>query len=175
MNRPLALLACVVFGGILPGLLIVLWLTQPAPSPPSPPVLPPPITLPAVPLPTGSDAASVALRRSIRNGERIYHRLCYHCHGHSGKGDNNDYMASIGHKPADHSDLRAMQKLSDAEFFVALRDGVKDKRGWLTMPPWSSVLTPDDMWDVIAYVRRLPLAPTPPMDSPKTRSGSPRP
>ena len=71
-------------------------------------------------------------------------------------------MESIGHKPADHSDLAKMQKLSDWEFFLALRDGVKDKRGWLTMPPWQSVLSERDMRDVILYVRRLPQgAPTP--------------
>jgi mono/diheme cytochrome c family protein len=175
MNRPLALLACVVFGGILPVLLVVLWLTEPAPAPPAPRAMPPPITLPEVPLPTGSDPATIALRQSIRNGERIYHRLCYHCHGRRGTGDNNEYMANIGHKPADHSDLRAMQKLSDDEFFVALRDGVKDKRGWLTMPPWASVLTAGEMWDVIAYVRRLPLAPEPPRGRAQGRPGSPRP
>jgi mono/diheme cytochrome c family protein len=80
-------------------------------------------------------------------------------------------MTSIGHAPADHSDLRNMQQLSDAEFLTAIRDGVKDDRGWLTMPPWSSVLTEREMRDVIAYVRRLPLAlppgkPAPP-DVPK--------
>ena len=123
----------------------------------------------------GNHPASVALRRSIRNGERIYHRLCYHCHGRRGKGDNNEYMASIGHKPADHSDLRAMQTLSDDEFFVALRDGVKDDQGWLTMPPWSSVLTTAEMWDVIAYVRRLPLAPIPSGQISRERPESPPP
>ena len=80
------------------------------------------------------------------------------CHGRQGKGDNNEYMESIGHKPADHTDVAAMQRLSDTELFLALRDGVKDKRGWLTMPPWASVLTPTEMWDVITYVRRLPFA-----------------
>jgi len=70
-------------------------------------------------------------------------------------------MESIGHKPADHTDLTAMQRLSDTEFFLALRDGVRDKRGWFTMPPWASVLTPTEMWDVITYVRRLPLAESP--------------
>ena len=98
------------------------------------------------------------MRQSILNGERIYQRLCHHCHGRHGKGDNNDYMASIGHKPADHSDLDAMRELSDEQFLVVLRDGVKDKRGWLTMPPWQSVLTERDMRDVILYVRRLPQA-----------------
>jgi len=29
------------------------------------------------------------------------------------------------------------------------------------MPPWASVLTPTEMWDVITYVRRLPLAKSP--------------
>jgi mono/diheme cytochrome c family protein len=108
----------------------------------------------------------VALRRAIRNGERIYQRLCYHCHGRQGKGNNNAYMESVGHKPADHTDLAKMQKLSDWKFFLALRDGVKDKRGWFTMPPWESVLTPAEMWDVITYVRRLPLAQVPDSEAP---------
>jgi mono/diheme cytochrome c family protein len=111
-----------------------------------------------VPLPTGSDPASVAQRTAILRGERIYQRLCYHCHGRQGLGDNNPYMTSMGHAPADHSDVQQMQQLSDAEFLAAIRDGVKDERGWLTMPPWSSVLTEREMQDVIAYVRRLPLA-----------------
>ena len=59
-----------------------------------------------------------------------------------------------------------MQRLSDAEFFLALRDGVKDQRGWFTMPPWASVLTPTEMREVIAYVRRLPLAESPPNPAP---------
>lgn len=103
----------------------------------------------------------MALQRAILNGERIYQRLCYNCHGRRGKGDRNAYMESVGHKPADHTDLANMQKLSDWEFFLALRDGVKDERGWLTMPPWESVLTPAEMWDVIIYVRRLPLTSPP--------------
>src|SRR5574341_145023 len=143
---------------------LVVWLVTPAPQPTtmSPQVTPiPQPHIPQVPLPTGADPESVALRGAILNGERIYQRLCYHCHGRQGKGDNNAYMESIGHKPADHTDLAAMQRLSDTEFFLALRDGVRDKRGWFTMPPWASVLTPTEMRDVITYVRRLPLAESP--------------
>jgi mono/diheme cytochrome c family protein len=121
--------------------------------------------LPQISLPTGDDPESVALRRTIRQGERIYQQLCYNCHGRQGKGDRNPYMESVGHRPADHTDVQAMQKLSDWEFFLALRDGVTDKRGWFTMPPWQSVLTPEAMWAVIAYVRRLPHS-TPPEQSP---------
>ena len=149
------------FCGLLLALTLVVWLVTPAPQPTTlaPQMTPVPQPhVPQVPLPSGADPESVALRGAILNGERIYQRLCYHCHGRQGKGDNNAYMESIGHKPADHTDLAAMQRLSDTEFFLALRDGVRDKRGWLTMPPWASVLTPTEMWDVIAYVRRLPLA-----------------
>ncbi len=161
MNRYVVYVSLLIFGVVLPLALIAAWLTTPVPepSPPAPRVAIPKPRLPKVPLPTGTDPQSVALRQAILSGERIYQRLCYHCHGRQGRGDNNDYMASIGHKPADHSDLAAMQKLSDAEFFAALRDGGKDERGWLTMPPWASVLTSQEMWDVIAYVRHLPLAP----------------
>ena len=155
--------------GLLLALALVVWLVIPAPqpTPPTPQVtlLPQP-PVPQVSLPTGVDPESVALRGAILNGERIYQRLCYHCHGRQGKGDNNEYMESIGHKPADHTDLAAMQRLNDTEFFLALRDGVKDKRGWFTMPPWTSVLTAAEMWDVITYVRRLPLAESPPTPTP---------
>jgi mono/diheme cytochrome c family protein len=163
MNRYLFYVSLLLGGVVLPLALITAWLTSPSqPSlPERPPTVIPKPRLPKVPLPTGTDPQSMALRQSILHGERIYQRLCYHCHGRQGKGDNNDYMASIGHQPADHSDITAMQKLSDAEFFVALRDGVKDERGWLTMPPWKSVLTEREMWDVIAYVRHLPLAASP--------------
>jgi mono/diheme cytochrome c family protein len=123
--------------------------------------MPPGALFPTVSRPSDSDPESVALRYAIGNGERIYQRLCYYCHGRQGKGDNNAYMESIGHKPADHTDLAKMQKLSDWEFFLALRDGVKDERGWFTMPPWASVLTPAEMWDVILYVRHLPSAASP--------------
>jgi mono/diheme cytochrome c family protein len=154
-------LMLLTFGLLLPMTLIAVWIITPAPEPPvpRPQIAPlPQHLLPKVPLPTGNDAASVALRGSILNGERIYQRLCYNCHGRQGKGDNNAYMDSIGHKPADHTDLAKMQQLTDRELFAAIRDGVKDERGWLTMPPWESLLTPADMWDVIVYVRRLPLA-----------------
>src|SRR5215475_5536070 len=157
--------------GLLCVFALVVWLVAPTPqsTPLSAPVPPAPqLRLPQIPLPTGTDPESVALRSALLNGERIYQRLCYHCHGRQGKGDNNAYMESIGHKPADHTDLATMQRLSDTEFFLALRDGVKDKRGWFTMPPWASVLTPTEMRDVITYVRRLPLAVLPPNPAPST-------
>jgi mono/diheme cytochrome c family protein len=155
--------------GLLCVCALVVWLVTPTPQSTTPASAVPPIPqprLPQIPLPAGTDPESVALRGAILNGERIYQRLCYHCHGRQGKGDNNAYMESIGHKPADHTDLATMQRLSDTEFFLALRDGVKDQRGWLTMPPWASVLTPTEMWDVITYVRHLPLATSPPNPTP---------
>ena len=150
--------------GLLLALTLVVWLVVPVPQSTTLSSQRIPLSQPHVPqvsLPTGADPESVALRGAILNGERIYQRLCYHCHGRQGKGDNNTYMESIGHKPADHTDLTAMQRLNDTEFFLALRDGVRDKRGWFTMPPWASVLTPTEMWDVITYVRRLPLTEPP--------------
>lgn len=145
MNRSVALLVVLVFALLIPLLAVIIWLTSPEPSPPSAPPIArgiPPHLLPKIVMPTGSDPQTAALRRRICQGEQIYQRLCHNCHGRKGKGDANLYMESIGHKPADHSDVAKMQKLTDWEFFVALRDGVKDERGWFTMPPWESVLTP---------------------------------
>jgi mono/diheme cytochrome c family protein len=168
------LILLLVVGVLLPGVLILVWLNRPPSAPPPAPPAVLTLRLPQVPIPTGSDPASVAQRYAILRGERVYQRLCYHCHGRQGLGDNNPYMTSIGHAPADHSDLGKMQQLSDDEFLAAIRNGVKDERGWLTMPPWSSVLTEREMRDVMAYVRRLPLALSPskpvPPDVPKRQS-----
>lgn len=156
MPPPPAARVLLVLCSALGILVLVLWLlypTPPAPPPPKISVMPP--RMPHLLLPAGTDPESVALRGALINGERIYQQLCFHCHGRQGKGDNNEYMASIGHKPADHTDLASMQRLSDDEFFAILRDGVKDQRGWFTMPPWASVLTPTEMRDVITYVRHL--------------------
>lgn len=157
MNRSVALFVIVVFALLIPTLGVIIWRTAPESPPPAGPKergIPLHI-LPKIDMPLGSDPQTAALRRTIRQGEQIYQRLCHNCHGRKGKGDGNRYMESIGRKAADHSDVAKMQKLTDWEFFVALRDGVKDERGWLTMPPWESVLTPNQMWAVIAYVRRL--------------------
>ena len=177
VKHTLTYLSLVVFGVVLPATLVILWILTPPPEPPRsrPQIAPiPQHLLPKVPLPAGLDPPTVALRQSIVNGERIYQRLCFNCHGRQGKGDNNPYMHSIGHQPADHADLRKMQQLSDWELFLSLRDGVKDDRGWLTMPPWESVLAPQQMWDVIAYVRRLPLA-APPDREPGASAPPPQP
>ncbi len=156
MRPVIARLALLVIGVLLPGALVLVLLFDPSPPPPTPTAPFSSVSLPEVSLPSGTDTASLVTRASIQRGERIYQRLCYHCHGRQGLGDNNPYMASIGHAPAAHADQLNMQKLSDTDIFTAIRDGVKDERGWLTMPPWSSVLTEAEMWDVIVYMRRLP-------------------
>ena len=164
MNRFWAYASVLILVVLLPLLWVIVWLMTPlmATSPARPPAGPvPQPRLPRVVLPVGTDPERLALRRALLNGEQVYQRLCYHCHGRGGEGDNNAYMESIGHKPADHTDLAAMQELSDRDFFIALRDGVKDERGWFTMPPWASVLSEQDMWDVITYVRHLPTATAP--------------
>ena len=155
-----ARLSLLVFGVLLPVTLIVVCIVDvnTCPAPTAPKYVPTfPTPLPHVRLPTGSirkvcPTPLDSERRTYLSG------LCYNCHGRQGKGDDNQYLASIGRQPADHTDVRKMQQLTDWEFFLALRDGVKDERGWLTMPPWESVFSAAQMWDVIAYVRRLPLA-----------------
>ena len=66
------------FCGLLLALTLVVWLVTPAPQPTTlaPQMTPVPQPhVPQVPLPSGADPESVALRGAILNGERIYQRL----------------------------------------------------------------------------------------------------
>src|SRR5262245_62185800 len=74
--------------GLLCVFALVVWLIAPTPQSILPASAVPPTPqprLPQIPLPTGTDPESVALRGALLNGERIYQRLCYHCHGQIGR------------------------------------------------------------------------------------------
>jgi len=91
-----------------------------------------------------------------RAGKVIYDRHCHYCHGRKGYGDGPVGTAITPH-PADFvHDSKRMRK-SDGKLFKSIRDGVQRKIGGeaMAMPRWANILTEDDIWDVLAYIREL--------------------
>ena len=95
--------------------------------------------------PTGFTAASIV------HGQRLFAQNCITCHGPSGQG-NGTAAAGLRIKPADLT-MPHVFAHSDGEMFWWLTHGIDDPEGGLAMPGFAGVLTDDDRWALIDYVR----------------------
>ena len=95
---------------------------------------------------------------SIAAGGKTFNAQCAACHGTTGKGDGKA-GTNLDPKPADLTDAEWIHGSSDGEIFVVIRDGVK-KTG---MKSYASKLTPNDIWNLVNYLRSIgpTSAPTP--------------
>ncbi len=76
---------------------------------------------------------------------------CAKCHGETGKGDTK-----MGRKLSisDLTDAKVQAKFTDEEAMKAMKDGIKDKDGKVTMKPIENV-SEADMKALVAHVRAL--------------------
>jgi mono/diheme cytochrome c family protein len=86
-------------------------------------------------------------KSSISKGKSIYKTRCTVCHGEKGKGDG---PAGKALKPpaADHSSA-LVQSQTDGELFWKISEG----RG--PMVGWKLILSEEDRWHVVNYLRTL--------------------
>lgn len=83
-----------------------------------------------------ADAAGDAIR-----GKLVYEKNCQGCHGKTGKG--------VGGATPNLGDSKRMATLTDQHLFDAVTNG----RPGTGMPAWGSVLTEQDRWSVVSYLR----------------------
>lgn len=91
--------------------------------------------------PYAKDAAS------IQKGSALYLQTCAICHGNKGKGDGIA-AAGLPVLPADHTSAK-VQNESDGALFWKLSTG----RG--NMPAYQAVLTDEQRWALVSYIRTL--------------------
>lgn len=87
---------------------------------------------------------SVATER----GKEIYEQMCVLCHGLTGQG-NGEAALSMEKKPSNFLALRDIQNQTDGEIFWKITVG---------KPPMSSydeLLTEDQRWKLVNYIRKL--------------------
>lgn len=85
-------------------------------------------------------------KQSLEKGKAVYIKNCVKCHGKEGKGDGVS-AGSIQKKLPDLS--REMDLDSDGNLFYKIANGKFE------MPPFQLILSNDEIWHVINYVRTL--------------------
>jgi mono/diheme cytochrome c family protein len=92
--------------------------------------------------PIAADATSIAA------GKEIYKAQCLSCHGPEGKGDGPN-AANLEKRPGNLSDGERMGAQTDGALFWKITEGRKP------MPTFEKLLTEEERWKVINFVRTL--------------------
>jgi len=88
-----------------------------------------------------------ANEQSLDAGKRAYTKECLSCHGKTGKGDGPG-AADLKLPPSDLSDS-SLWTQSDGELFWKITEGRKP------MPTFAKLLSDDQRWHVVNYIRTL--------------------
>mgnify|MGYP001575449886 FL=1 len=106
---------------------------------------------------TSEEKIEVKVRQGDpEKGKVVYEKYCFYCHGREGRGDGAIGIAVSPH-PADFvGDKRKMAK-SDEELIKSIAEGIHREVGSeeMAMPRWKDILSEEDMWNALAYVREL--------------------
>lgn len=94
----------------------------------------------------------------LRSGQAIYGRYCAVCHGTEGEGDGfNAYnlQSNFGTPPTAFTDSTVWKDLDLKTARTAVALGGKAVGRSQYMPPWGETLSPQEIEDVLAYIRSL--------------------
>ena len=89
----------------------------------------------------------------LEKGKVLYNQYCRSCHGESGLGDG-PAGKDLEAKPSNFHNNRFLNE-SNGSLFWKLTNGNK------SMPSFKSVLTDEQRWQLISYIRELPNMPAP--------------
>ena len=77
---------------------------------------------------------------------------CTKCHGADGKG-----LTKAGKKLQlkDYTDAKVQAEMKDEEMIKAINEGIQDKAGKERMKSYKADLTPEEITDLVAYIRKF--------------------
>ncbi len=86
----------------------------------------------------------------IERGKTLYDSYCIHCHGLSGAGDG-PAANELNPKPRNFQNPDEMRLVTPEVMERAIVEGKKGT----AMHRWSTILKPDDVKDIIEYIKSL--------------------
>ena len=87
----------------------------------------------------------------LADAKKLYTTNCAPCHGDKGRGDGPAAQA-LSPKPADHSSV-LVQGETDGSLFWKLSEGRNP------MPGYKKILTEQQRWELVNYIRTLAKTP----------------
>jgi mono/diheme cytochrome c family protein len=95
------------------------------------------------------DVPELRNERRIASGTALYRAHCVQCHGAPGAAPE---AFSFGLLPAPANMIAAAREWQPAELYWIIRHGIKMSG----MPAWEYRLSDEEIWDVVAFVKRMP-------------------
>ena len=98
-------------------------------------------------------AAEAKIEGNTSRGKLLYNEKCANCHGPTGHGDGPQ-AAFLDPRPTNLSDAKYMSTLTDEHIFKTISEGGIAVGKSNLMPRWKFVLLENDIWIVVAYIRK---------------------
>ena len=102
---------------------------------------------------SAQDAQAEVPKGDATKGEALYRRYCRGCHGEEGRGDGLVFMPHVNNL----TKKGYIDTLPDSYLLLAIRKGGPGIGKSSYMPSFEETLTPEQMYDLIAYIRSLRL------------------
>ncbi len=106
----------------------------------------------------------VLKRGDPARGRKLYAMYCTVCHGM--KGDGQGQLAGLlDPKPRNHTDGKGtrpgdgMNDRTDEQLFNAITKGGQGIKKSVNMPAWSHIISEENRWDLVAYLRTIAVPP----------------
>ncbi len=122
-------------------------------------VFPNPANEPVDPeIPKKAESLKMPPDTSIMRGRQVYLQRCWMCHGDAGQGEGpaGQHLAPL---PANFTEPE-LKKFPDSEWFWKVSYGI----GNAAMPQWHLLLSEEDRWAAIKYLKAMFVNPSEPTD-----------
>lgn len=101
----------------------------------------------------GAAVSSAETKGDAAKGKVSFENTCVACHGSQGKGDG-PAAAALNPKPKDLSDAKLLSTQTDDFLYKVISEGGASVGLSPMMAPWGGVLSEQDIWNVVAYIRQ---------------------
>jgi mono/diheme cytochrome c family protein len=89
---------------------------------------------------------------SIKEGKRLFLKICLTCHGESGKGNGIYWASAIDITPADLTQFTAVQS---SRIFKTIKYGSEAQGKSNLCPPWKNNFSDEEIDYIVSYILTL--------------------